>query len=167
MAKSNYLFHFIISPKFNDYMNFLKDNLNFKSNCALIDYILEKLSFNYRKIKEIIGDHKSEYEFIDIENPNRVDKYVRLKEKNYKMLKKWHYLFNEYGMSVILRDMIIFFYDGILKHGIDMFLKLIDKKVNTKKIKKSLMGIMTHMVKTSLIKRILFPHVIDNLSIYV
>ncbi|MBP7553513.1 MAG: hypothetical protein KA885_08800 [Spirochaetes bacterium] len=167
MSKSNYLFHFIISPKFNDHIDYLKKNLNLNSNCELIDYMLELLSNNIRNLKKIIGDHKSEYEFIDNENPKRIDKYVRLNVDKYKMLKKWHYQFNEYGMSVILRDIITFFYEGIIKYGVDKFLMLIVKKFNIKRIKESLMDIMTHMVRISIKKRILFSHIIENLPIYV
>ncbi|MBP7554482.1 MAG: hypothetical protein KA885_13730, partial [Spirochaetes bacterium] len=106
MTKKNYLFHFKISPKFNSYINYLKKNLNIKSNCKLIDYILELSSKNIPNLKQIIGDHKSEYEFIDTKDIKRNDKYVRLNPEKYKLLKKWHYIFNEYGISVILRDII-------------------------------------------------------------
>ncbi len=167
MTKSNYLFHFKISPKFNDYIRYLKNKLNFNSNCELIDYILKKLSKNYRTIKEIIGDHKSEYEFIDIEDLKRIDKYVRLKVENYKILKKWHYLFNEYGMSVILRDIITFFYNGIIKYGVEEFLNMIGRKLNIKKIKENTTSIMTHMIRISQIKKILFSYIIENLPVYV
>ncbi|HRU45222.1 MAG TPA: hypothetical protein P5322_11920 [Spirochaetota bacterium] len=55
MTKQNYLFHFKISPKFNDYINYLMEKLNFKSNCRLIDYILEVSSANIRNIKILSG----------------------------------------------------------------------------------------------------------------
>lgn len=167
MTKQNYLFHFKISPKYNGYIKYLKEQLKIKSNCRLIDYLLEVSSVNIRNIKSIIGDHNSEYEFVDIEGPKRIDKYVRLKVDKYKMLKKWHYKFNEYGISVILRDIITFFYEGIIKYGVDKFLSMIVKKLSAKKIKDSLMDIMTHMVRITLKKRILFSHIIDNFPVYV
>lgn len=167
MTKSNYLFHFKISPKINYYIRYLKNKLNFNSNCELINHIFERLSKNYRNIKMIIGDHNSEYEFIDIEDPKRIDKYVRLKVENYKMLKKMHYLFNEYGMSVILRDIITFFYTGIIKYGVEEFLNMIGRKLNIKKIKENTTSIMTHMIRISQIKKILFSYIIENLPVYV
>jgi len=167
MTKSNYLFHFKISPKFTDYIKYLMEKLSCKSNCEIFDYMLEVSSVNIRNIKAIIGDHKSEYEFVDIEDPKRIDKYVRLKVDKYKMLKKWHYIFNEYGISVILRDIIACFYKGIIKYGVDKFLSMIVKKLSAKKIKDSLMDIMTHMARITLKKRILFSHIIDNFPVYV
>lgn len=167
MTKQNYLFHLKISPKFNDYINYLMKKLNFKSNCRMIDYLLELSSVNIRKIKEIIGDHKSEYEFVDIEDPKRIDKYVRLKSEKYKMLKKWHYKFNEYGISVILRDIIAFFYKGINKYGVEKFVNMIGKKLKIEKIKIKLMDILTHMNRISVKKITLLSNIIDNLHIYV
>lgn len=167
MTEQNYLFHFKISPKFNDYINYLMEKLNFKSNCRMIDYILELSSVNIRKIKEVIGDHKSEYEFVDIEDPKRIDKYVRLKVEKYKMLKKWHYIFNEYGISVILRYIIAFFYEGIIKYGVEKFLNMIGRKLKVENIKIKFMDILTHMNRISFKKRAIFSYIIDNLQIYV
>ncbi|MBP7552347.1 MAG: hypothetical protein KA885_02895 [Spirochaetes bacterium] len=167
MTEQNYLFHFKISPKFNDYINYLMEKLNFKSNCRMIDYILELSSVNIRKIKEVIGDHKSEYEFVDIEDPKRIDKYVRLKVEKYKMLKKWHYIFNEYGISVILRDIIAFFYEGIIKYGVEKFLNIIGRKLKVENIKIKFMDILTHMNRIPVKKRALFSYIIDNLPVYV
>jgi len=118
------------------------------------------------KLKEIIGDHKSEYDFIDTEDRSRIDKYVRLNENKYKTLKKWHYLFNEYGISVILRDIIKFFYEGIVKYGADKFLDLIDKNLNLHKIKYAMKNILTHMMKISIKKRLLYSTVVQNLIDY-
>jgi hypothetical protein len=143
------------------------EKLNFKSNCRLIDYILEVSSANIRNIKNIIGDHESKYEFIDNENPERIDKYVRLKAEKYKMLKKWHYIFNEYGISVILRDIIKFFYEGILKYGAKEFICMIGKKLKTDNIVKDLGDILTHMRKISLKKLALLSLIIQNLPVYV
>jgi len=167
MTEQNYLFHFKISPKFNDYINYLMEKLNFKSNCRMIDYILELSSVNIRKIKEVIGDHKSEYEFVDIEDPKRIDKYVRLNVEKYKMLKKWHYIFNEYGISVILRDIIAFFYEGIIKYGVEKFLNIIGRKLKVENIKIKFMDILTHMNRIPVKKRALFSYIIDNLPVYV
>lgn len=167
MTKKNYLFHFKISPKFNSYINYLKKNLNIKSNCKLIDYILELSSKNIPNLKQIIGDHKSEYEFIDTKDIKRNDKYVRLNPEKYKLLKKWHYIFNEYGISVILRDIITFFYEGVKKYGVDEFINMIVRKINVKKIKYDIKDIMTHLLNISKKKILLYSHIIDNLPVYV
>ncbi len=167
MTKKNYLFHFKISPKFNSYINYLKKNLNIKSNCKLIDYILELSSKNIPNLKQIISDHKSEYEFIDTKDTKRIDKYVRLNPEKYKLLKKWHYIFNEYGISVILRDIITFFYEGVKKYGVDEFINMIVRKINVKKIKYDIMDIMTHLLNISKKKILLYSHIIDNLPVYV
>lgn len=166
MTKSNYLFHFIISGRMNSYIDYLKKNLNFRKNCELFDYLLGVISNNLTKIKIIIGDHHSEYDYIDIEDQSRFDKYVRLKAENYKLLKKWHYLFNEYGMSVILRDIIIFFYEGMAKHGVKKFLEIMGKNLNFKKIKNDLKLILTHMMRTSIKKQKLYSQIIQNLTNY-
>ncbi len=166
MTKSTRLFHFIVSKNINCRIDFLRENLNLKSNCELFDYIIEKISKNMPKLKEIIGDHKSEYDFIDTEDRSRIDKYVRLNENKYKTLKKWHYLFNEYGISVILRDIIKFFYEGIVKYGADKFLDLIDKNLNLHKIKYAMKNILTHMMKISIKKRLLYSTVVQNLLDY-
>lgn len=138
MIKLDHLFHFKISPIFNERIDYLKENFNLKSSCKLVDYILELSSKNIPNIKKIIGNHKSEYEYIDAKDIIRIDKYVRLKPEKCKMLKKWHYKFNEFGISVILRDIITFFYEGVIKYGVDKFLNMIVKKINVKKIKDSL-----------------------------
>lgn len=166
MTKSNYLFHFIISDRINSYVDYLKKNLNFRKNCELFDYILEIISNNLQNLKGIIGDHFSEYEFIDNEDPTRIDKYVRLNVDKYKLLKKWHFLFNEYGMSVILRDIIIIFYEGIVKHGVERFIKTFSKKLNILKIKNDLKFLLTQLLRTSIKKRILFSLIIQNLPNY-
>ncbi|MBP7551940.1 MAG: hypothetical protein KA885_00830 [Spirochaetes bacterium] len=167
MVKSKYLFHFIISGTINTAINYLRKNLKFKKNSDLFEYMINLMSKNIRCIKSVIGDHKSEYELIDSEDITRIDKYVRLSDNNYKMLKKWHYLYNEYGISVILRDIIKFFYEGIIKYGAEKFLNMIGKKINAVKIKKDMNMILAHMARISVKKRLIFSLLIDNLPIYV
>ncbi|MBP7553862.1 MAG: hypothetical protein KA885_10605 [Spirochaetes bacterium] len=166
MDKSKYLFHFVVSGKINALIINLKEKLVIKKNCDLFDYILEIIAKNIHNLKGIIGDHRSEYDFIDIEDPVRIDKYVRLNEEKYKMLKKWHNKYNEYGMSVILRDIIKFFYNGIIKYGMDEFLNMIGKKLDLKKIKSDIKGLLTQMMRTSIKKILLFSHIIENLPLY-
>jgi len=125
------------------------------------------ISNNIYCIKGIIGDHRSEYDFIDIEDPVRIDKYVRLKTGNYKMLKKWHNKYNEYGMSVILRDIIKFFYEGVIKYGAKEFIRMIGKKLKADKIIKEYYRFKTHMSRISSQKLVLLSQIIQNLPIYV
>jgi len=167
MVKSNYLFHFIISKTTDSSIQYLKKALNFKSVRDMIEYILEVISKNMRLIKKIIGDHQSKYEFVDVEDSTRIDKYVRLKTEKYKMLKKWHYKYNEYGMSVILRDIIKFFYEGILKYGAKDFICMIEKKLKIDKIVKDLGDILTHMKGIYLKKLTLLSLIIKNLPTYI
>ncbi|MBP7552196.1 MAG: hypothetical protein KA885_02125 [Spirochaetes bacterium] len=167
MRKTNYIFHFIISGKINDSLNYLRKTLNFDSNYKLIDFMLDIISKNIYNIKKIIGDHHSEYEFIDTEDLTRIDKYVKLTENKYKMLKKLHFLYNEYGMSGILREIINFFYNGIIKYGAKEFLSMIGNKLNIDKIKYNINYGKTHMRRISVKKLLLYAQIIDNLSIYV
>ncbi|MBP7552719.1 MAG: hypothetical protein KA885_04775 [Spirochaetes bacterium] len=167
MVKTNYLFHFIVSKTIDKSINHLKKSLNLESNRELIEYLFEVISKNIHFIKGIIGDHKSEYEFIDCKDYSRIDKYVRLKSEKYKMLKKLHYKYNEYGMSMILRDIIKFFYEGIVKYGAKEFICMIGKKLNTNKITKDLGDILTHMKQISLKKLALLSMIIQNLPVYV
>lgn len=167
MAKSNYLFHFIISKTIDKSINYLKKKLNLGSNRELIEYMLEVISKNIHSIKGIIGDHQSEYDIIDVEDSSRIDKYVRIKVEKYNMLKKWHSKYNEYGMSVILRDIIKLFYEGVVKYGAKEFISIIVKKLKTDKIIKDFYGIKTHMSRISFKKYYLFAQIIQNLPIYV
>lgn len=167
MAKSKYLFHFIVSETMNTAINYLRKTLNFKKNSDLFEYMIEVMSKNIHSIKSVIGDHQSEYEFIDSQDLIRIDKYVRMNEIKYKMLKKWHYLYNEFGMSVILRDIIKYFYEGILKYGASKFVNMVGKKINAVKIKNEINSMETHMMRISVKKLLLFSLIINNLPIYV
>jgi len=166
MIESNCLFHFIVSGTIDNNIDFLKEKLNFDKNCKLIDYIIGVISKNLPYLKKIIGNHKSEYAFIDTEDVTRVDKYLRLNKNKYRILKKWHYFFNEYSMSAILRDIIKFFYDGIVKYGVGEFIRMISKKLNISKINIDLKSRLTHMMSTYIKKSILFSLVIENIQFY-
>ncbi|MBP7552192.1 MAG: hypothetical protein KA885_02105 [Spirochaetes bacterium] len=166
MTKTNRLFHFIVSKRIDLNIKYLKKVLKIDSNCELFDFILEKISKNFPNLKKIIGDHKSQYEYIDIEDSSRIHKYVRLNDNKYKTLKKWHYLFNEYGISVILRDIIKIFYEGIVKHGVEKYLNLMDKKINIQKIICDLKNDLTHMMRISEKKRTLYAQIVQNLLDY-
>ena len=166
MRKSTYLFHFIISETFKGYISHLKKELGFNKDIELYDYMLEIMTKNLPQLKAIIGDHQSEYALIDSLNIPRTNKYARLKEKNYKMLKKWHYDFNEFGMSAILRDIIKFFHEGVLKYGVEKFIELISRKLDIIRIRGDVEDILTHVMSKIQKKTILFSYTIKNLPFY-
>ena len=166
MRKTNYLFHFIISETMTKYISHLKKELGFNKDIELYDYMLEIMSKNLPQLNGIIGDHQSEYTLIDSPEIKRVHKYARLKENNYKKLKKWHYDFNEYGMSTILRDIIKFFYEGIVKYGAEEFIEMISRKLDVKRIWVDVREILTHLKCFSDKKTVLFALTIQNLPYY-
>lgn len=166
MIKKNYQFHFLISETMTKYISYLKKELRFKKDIELYDYMLEIMSKNLPKFKGIIGDHKSEYALIDSIGIPRVNKYARLKENSYKKLKKWHYDFNEYGMAAILRDIIKFFFEGVVKYGVDRFIEMISKKLDVKRIGDDARDILTHLIGICVQKAVLFSFIAQNLSFY-
>ena len=166
MKKTNYLFHFIISENMKWHINFLKKELGFKKDTDLYEFMLGVMSKNLPKLKEIIGDHNSEYAFIDLPDIKRIHKYARLKENNYKILKNWHSCFNEYGMSSILRDIITFFYEGVVKYGVDKFIEMISGKLDVMKIRGDVREKMKHLLSISQKKAVLFSFVVQNLLLY-
>ena len=166
MKKTIYLFHFIVSETIKNHIDYLKKELNFKKDINLYEFLLEIMSKNLPQLKAIIGDHQSEYALIDSLNIPRVNKYARLKEKNYKMLKKWHSDFNEYGMSSIMRDIIKIVYNGVFKYGAENFLEMISKKLDVKRIRNDVKDILTHVLGISDKKTALFTIISQKLSFY-
>ena len=166
MKKTNYQFHFIITETIKGHIHYLKKELQFKKDNDLYEFMLEIMSKNLPKLKGIIGDHQSEYAFIDSIDMTRVHKYARLKEKNYKKLKNWHNDYNEYGMSSILRDIIKFFYEGVVKYGAEKFIDMVCKKLDVKRIWNDVNDILTHLISFSAKKTALFALIIQNLPLY-
>ena len=166
MNKTNYLFHFIISEPMTNYISHLKKELGFKKETKLYEFILDIMSKNLPQLKSLIGNHQSEYALIDSPDIKRIHKYARLQEKKYKYLKQWHNDFNEYGMSSILRDIIKFFYEGIIKYGAKEFIEMISCKLDIKKIRRDVQGILTHLIRFSEKKTALFTFIAENLSFY-
>ena len=121
---------------------------------------------NLPKIKQIIGDHRSEYALIIDLKEERIDKFVRLSKENYLLLKKWHYTFNEYGMAGIIRDMILFFYNGISRYGVDKFIELIGKKLKVGKIIVGTREKMAQLLSLVTKKLFLIQNIVDNLIEY-
>lgn len=166
MKKENYLFHIIIAKSMNNMIITLIKELSCKKFSKLIDFMLNEIGKDFQILKKIIGDNRSQYALIDKIEKERIDKYFRLTEKNYKLIKKWHYKFNEFSMAGILRDIIIFFYKGVIKYGVKKFLKYISGRINFKMIRDDVLKKMTHMIDVSEKKRLLITIIIENLPVY-
>ena len=166
MKKTNYQFHFIISETIKSHIDYLKKELQFKKDIELYELMLEIISKNLPRLKEIIGDHQSEYALIDSIDDTRVHKYARLKDTNYKKLKKWHSDFNEFGMAGIMRDIILFFYNGVSRYGMGKFIELISRKLKIGNIIVGTRDKMAQLLSTVAKKLFLLQNIIDNLIEY-
>ena len=165
--KKNKPFHFIIAePDNNTILPFLMESFSTKKLSTLFEKMFLLFNKNLPRIKQIIGDHQSEYALISDLKDERVDKSVRLSKENYLLLKKWHYKFNEFGMAGMMRDMILFFYNGISKYGVDKFIELISKKLKVGKIIVGTREKMTQLLSTVVKKLFLIQNIIDNLIEY-
>ncbi|HQB60420.1 MAG TPA: hypothetical protein PK899_02025, partial [Spirochaetota bacterium] len=119
------------------------------------------------KMKRIIGNHSSEYAVIDNTDDKRLDKYLRISEADYLRIKRWHSLYNEFGMASTIRDIILFFYNGVMKYGLEGFLELIGKKLRVDKLKNDFLDKMTQLLSIAARKRLLYSLVIENYPKYV
>ncbi|HOF00702.1 MAG TPA: hypothetical protein PK755_04775, partial [Spirochaetota bacterium] len=107
------------------------------------------------------------YAVIDNTDDKRLDKYLRISEADYLQIKRWHSLYNEFGMASTVRDIILFFYNGVMKHGLDGFLELVGKKLRIDKLKNDFLGKMTQLLDIAAQKRLLYTLVIENYPQYV
>jgi len=165
--KKNKPFHFIITDADNnETLPFLMESFGTKKLSALFEKMFSLFNKNLPRIKQIIGDHQSEYALIADLKEERVGKYIRLNKENYLLLKKWHYTFNEFGMAGMMRDMIFFFYSGISRYGVDKFIELISKKLKVGKIIVGTRDIMTQLLSIVEKKLFLLQNIIDNLIEY-
>jgi len=119
------------------------------------------------KMKGIIGNHRSEYAVIDNTDDKRSDKYLRISEADYLQIKRWHSLYNEFGMASTVRDIILFFYDGVVKYGLKGFLELIGKKLKMDKLKNDFLDKMTQLLNITARKQLLYTLLIENYPRYV
>ncbi|HQB60569.1 MAG TPA: hypothetical protein PK899_02785, partial [Spirochaetota bacterium] len=119
------------------------------------------------KMKRIIGDHRSEYAVIDNTDDKRLDKYLRINESDYLQIKRWHSLYNEFGMASTVRDIILFFYNGVMKYGLEEFLVIVGKKLKMDKLKNDFLDKMTQLLNITARKRLLHTLVIENYPKYV
>ena len=165
--KKNKPFHFIITePDNNTTLPYLMKSFGTKKLSTLFEKMFSLFNKNQPRIKQIIGDHQSEYALIADLKDERVDKSVRLSKENYLLLKKWHYKFNEFGMAGMIRDIILFFYNGISQYGVDKFIELISKKLKIGKIIVGTREKMAQLLSTVAKKLFLFQNILDNLIEY-
>ena len=137
-----------------------------KKISTLFDKMFSLFNKNLPKIKQIIGDHQSEYALIADLKEERADKFVRLSKENYLLLKKWHFDFNEFGMAGMMRDLIFFFYNGIRQYGMVEFIELISKKLKVGRIIVGTREKMTQLLSTVAKKLFLLQNIIDNFKEY-
>ncbi|HQF79080.1 MAG TPA: hypothetical protein PLO40_12835, partial [Spirochaetota bacterium] len=96
----------------------------------------------------------------------RLDKYLRISEADYMQLKRWHSLYNEFGMASIVREIILFFYNGVVQYGLEGFLELVGKKLRIDKLKNDFLGKMTQLLNITSQKQLLYALVIENYPRY-
>ncbi|HPY88333.1 MAG TPA: hypothetical protein PLG34_10155, partial [Spirochaetota bacterium] len=66
-----------------------------------------------------------------------------------------------------VRDIILFFYNGVMKYGLEGFLELVGKKLRIDKVEKDFLGKMTQLLSIAAQKRLLYALVIENYPKYV
>ncbi|HPK63012.1 MAG TPA: hypothetical protein PK426_11250, partial [Spirochaetota bacterium] len=119
------------------------------------------------KMKRIIDNHRSEYAVIDNTDDKRLDKYLRISESNYLRIKRWHSLYNEFGMASTVRDIILFFYNGVVKYGLEGFLELVGKNLRIDKLQNDFLSKMTQLLNIVARKQLLYALLIENYPKYV
>ncbi|OQB66326.1 MAG: hypothetical protein BWX91_02599 [Spirochaetes bacterium ADurb.Bin133] len=70
-------------------------------------------------------------------------------------------------MASIVREIILFFYNGVMKYGLEGFLELIGKKLRIDKLKNDFLDRMTQLLNINAQKRLLYALVIENYPKYV
>ena len=96
-----------------------------------------------------------------------LDKYLRISEADYLQIKRWHSLYNEFGMASTVRDIILFFYNGVVKYGLEGFLEIVGKKLKIDKLKNDFLSKMTQLLNIAAQKQLLYALVIENYPKYV
>ncbi|HOS33440.1 MAG TPA: hypothetical protein PLO95_09575, partial [Spirochaetota bacterium] len=64
-------------------------------------------------------------------------------------------------------DIILFFYNGVMKYGLEGFLELVGKKLKIDKLKNDFLGKMTQLLNITAKKQLLYALVIENYPKYV
>ncbi|HOS56660.1 MAG TPA: hypothetical protein PK385_11465 [Spirochaetota bacterium] len=168
MKNKKHLFHFIVSKSMNNnVIDFLLKEFKINTFSELFETMFRLVNKKMSKMKRIIGNHRSEYAVIDSADDKRLHKYLRISESDYLRIKRWHSLYNEFGMASTVRDIILFFYNGVMKYGLEGFLGLIGKKLKIDKVEKDFLDKMTQLLSITARKRLLYELVIENYPKYV
>ena len=131
MNKKEYNFHFILTEKMDGekMIEFLKKEFKSKNLSIIFKNTLGLLKKSNLIEREVIGYCKSHYSFVENKDKRKC-KYLILDSDDYRLLKRWCYIFDEFSIGGIVRDIITFLYDGVKKHGIDEFFKYLSDKTN-------------------------------------
>jgi hypothetical protein len=148
-------------------IDFLLKEFKINTFSKLFETMFRLIDKKVLKMKRIIGNCRSEYAVIDNSDDKRLDKYLRISEADYLKIKKWHSLYNEFCIASIVRDIILFFYNGVMKYGLEGFLELVGKKLRIDKVEKDFLGKMTQLLSIAAQKRLLYALVIENYPKYV
>ncbi|HPK61008.1 MAG TPA: hypothetical protein PLO40_12400 [Spirochaetota bacterium] len=167
MKNKKHLFHFIVSESMNNnVIDFLLKEFKINTFSKLFETMFRLVNKKIPKMKRIIGDHRSEYAVIDNTDDKRLDKYLRISEADYLRIKRWHYLYNEFGMASTVREIILFFYNGVAKYGLEGFLEIVGKKLKIDKLKNDFLGKMTQLLNITARKQLLYALIIENYPKY-
>ncbi|OQB68219.1 MAG: hypothetical protein BWX91_01237 [Spirochaetes bacterium ADurb.Bin133] len=168
MKNKKHLFHFIVSEFMNtNVINFLLKEFKINTFSELFETMFRLIDKKIPKMKRIIGNCRSEYAVIDNTDDKRLDKYLRISEADYLRIKRWHSLYNEFGMASTVRDIIMFFYNGVVQYGLEEFLKIVGKKLKLDKLKNDFLDKMTQLLNINARKQLLYALVIENYPKYV
>jgi len=151
----------------NNVIDFLLKEFKINTFSKLFKTMFRLVNKKIPKMKRIVGNHRSEYAVIDSSDDKRVDKYLRISEADYLQIKRWHSLYNEFGMASTVRDIILFFYNGVVKYGLEGFLELVGKKLKVDKLKNDFLDKMTQLLNITARKQLLHTLVIENYPKYV
>ncbi|HPY88689.1 MAG TPA: hypothetical protein PLG34_11990, partial [Spirochaetota bacterium] len=151
----------------NNVIDFLLKEFKINTFSKLFETMFRLVNKKMPKMKRIIGNHCSEYAVIDNSDDKRLDKYLRISEADYLRIKRWHSLYNEFGMASTVRDIIMFFYNGVVKYGLEGFLGIVGKKLKIDKLKNDFLSKMTQLLNIVAQKQLLHELVIENYPKYV
>ncbi|HRU44967.1 MAG TPA: hypothetical protein P5322_10620, partial [Spirochaetota bacterium] len=72
-----------------------------------------------------------------------------------------------FGMASTVRDIILFFYNGVVKYGLEGFLEIVGRKLRIDRLKNDFLGKMTQLLSITARKQLLHALVIENYPKYV
>jgi len=148
-------------------IDFLLKEFKINTFSELFETMFRLIDKKISKMKRVIGNHRSEYAVIDNTDDKRLDKYLRISESDYLRIKRWHSLYNEFGMASTVRDIILFFYNGVTKYGLEGFLEIVGKKLKIDKLKNDFLDKMTQLLSIAAQKQLLYALVIENYPKYI